>query len=99
LGRFLLPLLKVQMNTSCEVLNINATYKVRSQHIVDFHRNAITQILLGRIFIKIHYKALKYLLNEFKIKVILLQEKCFQTNVSSALPLRLNTTLKYVIDF
>jgi len=61
---------------------MNATYEVRSQHFVDFHRNAITHKLLGRTFIKIHYKihykTLKYLLNEFKIKVLLLQEKCKQ---------------------
>jgi len=66
------------MKTSLEVMNMNATYEVRSQHIVDFHRNAITRKLRGRIFIKIHYKTLKYLLNEFKIKVRLLQEKCKQ---------------------
>ena len=39
LGRFLLQL-QVQMKTSLEVINMNATY-VRSQHIVDFQRNAM----------------------------------------------------------
>jgi len=55
------------MKTSLEAMNMNATYEVRSQHIVDFqtqfHCNEkiyITHTLLGRIFIKIHYKALKY---------------------------------------
>jgi len=56
-------------------MNMNATYEDRSQHIVDFQRNAITHKLLGGIFIKIHTKTLRYLLNEFKIKVLLLQEK------------------------
>jgi len=37
-GRFLL---QDQMKTSLEVINMNATYKVISQHIVDFQRNAI----------------------------------------------------------
>jgi len=33
-------LLQLQMKTSLEVINMNATYEVRSQHIVDFQRNA-----------------------------------------------------------
>jgi len=59
-------------------MNMNATYKVRSQHIVDFHRNAITHKLLCRIFIKIHDKNTQIFvtLNELKKKVLLLQEKC-----------------------
>ena len=60
LGRFLLQL-RVQMKTSLEVMTMNATYEVRTRHIVDFHRNAITHKLLGRIFIKIHDNTLKYL--------------------------------------
>jgi len=40
LVRFLLQL-QVQIKTSFEVMNTNATYEVRSQHIVDFQRNAI----------------------------------------------------------
>jgi len=35
LGRYLLQL-QVQMKTSLEVMNMNATYEIRSQHIVDF---------------------------------------------------------------
>jgi len=70
LGRFLLQL-QVQIKTSLEVMNMNATYKVRSQHIDDFQkRNSIvikkiyiTHAPLGSIFFKIHYKTLNYLLN------------------------------------
>jgi len=40
LGILLLQL-QVQMKISLEVMNMNATYEVRSQHIVDFQRNAI----------------------------------------------------------
>jgi len=40
LGRFLLQL-QVKMKTSLKVMNMNATYEVRSQHIVDFQRNAM----------------------------------------------------------
>jgi len=40
LGRFLLQL-EVQMKTGVEVMNMNDTYEVKSQHIVDFQRNAI----------------------------------------------------------
>ena len=39
-SRFLLQL-QVQMKTSLEAMNMNATYEIRSQHIVDFQRNAI----------------------------------------------------------
>ena len=41
LGRFQLQL-QVQMKTSLEVINMNATYEIRSQHIVEFQRNAIS---------------------------------------------------------
>ena len=63
LGRFLLQL---QMKTSLEVMNMNATYFVKSQHSHCWFlkkRNAIvirrsilsiTHKLIGRIFIKIH---------------------------------------------
>ena len=40
LGILLLQL-QVQMKISLEVMNMNATYEVRYQHIVDFQRNAI----------------------------------------------------------
>jgi len=40
LGRFLLQL-QVQMKASLEVMNMNATYEIRLQHIVDFQKNAI----------------------------------------------------------
>ena len=65
------------MKTILEVMNMNATYEVRSQHSVDFQRSvivirrsilSIAHKLIGRMFIIIHYKTLKSLLNEFKIK-------------------------------
>ena len=37
---FLLQL-QVQMKTSLEVMNMNTTYEVRSEHSVDFQRNAM----------------------------------------------------------
>ena len=62
---------RFQMNTSLEVMNMNATYEITSKHIVDFQKTQfhgnkkiyIIHTLLGRIFFKIHYKTLKYLLN------------------------------------
>ena len=50
------------MKTSLEVMNMDATYEIRSQHIVDFkktqfHCNKMIYIihtLLGRTVIKIH---------------------------------------------
>jgi len=72
LGIFLLQL-QVQMKTSLEVMNfnMNATYEIRSQHIVDIQKTQfycnkkiyVIHTLFGRIFFKIHYKTLKYLLN------------------------------------
>jgi len=57
-----------------------------------------TCTLLGRIFIKIHYKTLKY----FKLiqnKSSSVSKRNVQTNVNSAFSLRLNSTIKYAIDF
>ena len=45
LGRFLLQL-QVQMKTSLEVMNMNATYEIRSQHIVDFQKKVTIKVLL-----------------------------------------------------
>jgi len=67
LGRFLL---QVQMKTSLEVMNMNAIYEDRSHCILHIH-------FYRRIFVKIHYKTLKYVLKEFKTKVF-----CFKRNVN-----------------
>jgi len=44
-------------------MNMNATYEVRLQHIVDFHRNAITHKLLG---ILVEF-SLKYIIKHFNL--------------------------------
>ena len=60
LGRFLLQL---QMKTSLEVMNMNATYEIRSQHIVDLKKR--NSIVIRRSILYIHF------LVEFSLKYII----------------------------
>jgi len=93
-GRFLL---QVQMKTSLEVLNMNHWMPLTLSMITAHCWFSKIRNFIEISSIKIHCKTLKYLFNEFKIKFF-----CFNRNVknvNNALPLRLNTTLKYAIDY
>jgi len=67
------------MKTSLEVMNMNATYEVRSQHIVDFQRNAIA---IRRSILSITHTV--NFLVEFSLKFIITHSKKKLNKSSSA---------------
>ena len=86
LGRFLLQL-QVQMKTSLEIMNMNATYEIRSQHTVDFQNKAIS-IVIRRSILYIHF------LVEFSLKYI----KNTQIFVILGCSCKPNTTIKFSLS-